>query len=85
VKYDIVEVKFRQILMQQLDVPPDALVPEARFDEDLGVDSLSRIELGLAVAEAFDFDEVPDEITLACPTYGHALVALRAAWLASGR
>jgi acyl carrier protein len=85
VRYDPVEAKLRQILAQQLDVPYEALVPEARFDEDLGVDSLARIELGLAIAEAFDFDEVPDEITLACPTYGHALVALRAAWFASGR
>lgn len=50
----------KRIIMQQLDVEESEVVPNARFEEDLGADSLDRVELIMALEEAFGI-EIPDE------------------------
>jgi acyl carrier protein len=55
-----IEGKVRQIIVRQLDVSEDEVVPEASFIDDLGADSLDLVELVMAMEEEFDV-EIPDE------------------------
>ena len=50
----------RQIIVEQLGVKPEEVVPKADFVDDLGADSLDTVELVMAFEEKFDF-EIPDE------------------------
>ena len=54
-----VEAKVKQIIMDQLGVEAAAVKPEASFVDDLGADSLDRVELVMALEEAFGV-EIPD-------------------------
>jgi acyl carrier protein len=54
-----VEAKVKQIIMDQLGVEAAAVTPAASFVEDLGADSLDRVELVMALEEAFEV-EIPD-------------------------
>ncbi|HHY85440.1 MAG TPA: acyl carrier protein [Verrucomicrobia bacterium] len=49
-----------EILADQLDVGGEQLTEEARLMEDLGADSLTLIEITMAIEERFDIS-VPDE------------------------
>ena len=46
--------KFKACAIDVLQVPPDKVVPEARFGDDLDADSLDLVELVMALEEAFD-------------------------------
>jgi acyl carrier protein len=52
--------KVKQIIMEQLSVEESEVTPAASFVDDLGADSLDRVELIMALEEAFDL-EIPDE------------------------
>ena len=51
--------KIREIVVEQLGVEAEQVVPEANFVEDLGADSLDTVELIMAFEEEFDV-EIPD-------------------------
>ena len=51
--------KIREIVVEQLGVDAEQVVPEANFLEDLGADSLDTVELIMAFEEEFDV-EIPD-------------------------
>ena len=51
--------KIREIVVEQLGVDAEQVVPEAIFVEDLGADSLDTVELIMAFEEEFDV-EIPD-------------------------
>ena len=55
-----VELRVKKIIVEQLGVDEDKVVPKARFVEDLGADSLDTVELVMAFEEAFDI-EIPDD------------------------
>ena len=55
-----VEVQVKEIVVEQLSVEADKVVPEASFINDLGADSLDTVELVMAFEEKFDL-EIPDE------------------------
>jgi acyl carrier protein len=55
-----VEEKVNQIVIEQLGVEPSEVTPEASFVDDLGADSLDRVELVMAFEESFGL-EIPDE------------------------
>jgi len=55
-----VEEKVKNIIVEQLGVSPDAVVPEASFIDDLGADSLDLVELVMVLEEEFG-QEIPDE------------------------
>ena len=55
-----IDVRVRDIIVEQLGVKPDQVTPEAKFIEDLGADSLDTVELIMALEEEFGI-EVPDE------------------------
>ena len=52
--------KVKQIIIDQLSVEEAEVTPAASFVDDLGADSLDRVELIMALEEAFDL-EIPDE------------------------
>ena len=55
-----VEEKVKEIIVEQLSVETDKVVPEASFINDLGADSLDTVELVMAFEEKFGL-EIPDE------------------------
>ncbi|HCM43116.1 MAG TPA: acyl carrier protein [Candidatus Omnitrophota bacterium] len=55
-----VEDKIKEIIVEQLGVKPEEVVPEASFVDDLGADSLDTVELVMAFEEEFG-TEIPDE------------------------
>ena len=57
-----IEEKVREIIVNELGASPDKVVPEAKFVEDLGADSLDTVELVMAFEEEFGI-EVPEEET----------------------
>ena len=64
--------KVKKIVVEQLDVEPDAVKPDASFANDLGADSLDTVELVMALEEAFDI-EIPDEVAEQIDTVGKAV------------
>ena len=55
-----IEEQIREIIVEQLSVDPEKVVPEASFTDDLGADSLDTVELVMAFEEKFGL-EIPDE------------------------
>src|SRR5438128_859376 len=55
-----IDDKVKQIIIDQLGVEESEVTPNASFVEDLGADSLDRVELIMAIEEAFDL-EIPDD------------------------
>jgi acyl carrier protein len=54
------EERINQIVVEQLGVEVSEITPDASFVDDLGADSLDRVELVMAFEEAFGL-EIPDE------------------------
>ena len=55
-----VEEKVKHIIVEQLGVSGDEVVPSASFVDDLGADSLDLVELVMVLEEEFGY-EIPDE------------------------
>ena len=55
-----IEEKVKNVVIEQLGVSADEVVPEASFVDDLGADSLDLVEL-VMVLEAEFSKEIPDE------------------------
>ena len=55
-----IDEKVKQIVTEQLGVDQGEVTTSASFVDDLGADSLDRVELVMAFEEAFGI-EVPDE------------------------
>ena len=56
----VVEEKVKQIIVDQLGVEPSEVTPASSFVDDLGADSLDRVELIMALEETFGV-EIPDD------------------------
>jgi acyl carrier protein len=50
------------VIREQLDAPNDRITPAASFIRDLGADSLSLIELALALESKFDVDIAVEDV-----------------------
>jgi acyl carrier protein len=55
-----VEEKVKNIIVDQLGVSADEVMPSASFVDDLGADSLDLVELIMVFEEEFG-QEIPDE------------------------
>lgn len=70
------EAKVREIIVEQLGVTPEQVVPEASFIDDLGADSLDTVELVMAFEDAFSI-EIPDEDAEKLQRVGDAIEYLK--------
>ena len=52
--------KVKSIIVDQLGVEEEQVIPDASFVDDLGADSLDQVELVMALEEEFGL-EIPDE------------------------
>ena len=55
-----IEDRVKKIVVEQLGVKEDQVIPTAAFVDDLGADSLDTVELVMALEEEFEV-EIPDE------------------------
>jgi len=60
--------EFARRVSEALDIEPDELVPGARFDEDLGLDSYDLVELLTLVEEMGA--RLPDSVAVGIQTLG---------------
>jgi acyl carrier protein len=63
------------ILVEELGVPEAQLIPDARLQEDLGADSLTLVEIALALEDRFNLS-IPDEEWEKVSTVGDLFEAL---------
>ena len=70
------EDRISELIVDQLGVTKDEIVPEASFIDDLGADSLDIVELVMAMEETFDI-EIPDDDAEKIQTIGDALSYLK--------
>ncbi|MBT4821121.1 MAG: acyl carrier protein [Lentisphaerae bacterium] len=64
--------RVREIIVDQLGVNSEQVVPEAKFVEDLGADSLDTVELVMALELEFGA-EIPDEEAEKLQSVGDAI------------
>jgi len=67
-----VQDKITEIIVEQLGVKAEEVIPEASFVDDLGADSLDTVELVMALEEEFGI-EIPDEDAEKIQTVGDAI------------
>ncbi|MFM7713513.1 MAG: acyl carrier protein, partial [Microcystis sp.] len=63
--------RVKKVVVEQLEVEPEKVTPEASFANDLQADSLDVVELVMALEEEFDI-EIPDEAAEQIDTVGKA-------------
>lgn len=71
-----IEERITKIVSDHLAVKPDAVTTDAKFDEDLGADSLDQVELIMAMEEEFEC-ECPDDDAVKINTLGQATAYFR--------
>lgn len=71
------EARLKKIVADRLGVEESAIVPEARFAEELKADSLDLVELIMALEDGFGVD-IPDEVAEKILTVGDALTYIDA-------
>ncbi|HEY1772460.1 MAG TPA: acyl carrier protein [Gammaproteobacteria bacterium] len=71
-----IEERITKIVSDHLAVKPEAVTTDAKFDEDLGADSLDQVELVMAMEEEFEC-ECPDEDAAKINTLGSAAAYFR--------
>lgn len=57
-----IEDKVRDFLIEDLEVEEDAIAPEARLKEDVGIDSLDFVDIVVIVERNFGFKIKPEEM-----------------------
>ena len=58
----VIPPKLKQILLDELDVTEDELLPDASFLNDLGCDSLSLYSLAVRLEEEYEVEIEDDEM-----------------------
>jgi acyl carrier protein len=64
--------KVKKMIVEQLGVSESEVVPEAKFIDDLGADSLDIVELVMALEDEYGI-EIPDEDAEKIETVGDAI------------
>jgi acyl carrier protein len=67
-----IESKLTDLLVDELGLERDKIANEAKFEEDLEVDSLGVVELLMAIEDNFDV-KIPDEDAEKITTVGEAV------------
>lgn len=69
--------KLRDIIVDKLSVTPEQVTMEAKFQDDLGADSLDVVELIMEIEEQFGIN-IPDEDAEKIVTVGDAVKYIEA-------
>ncbi|MET0544981.1 MAG: acyl carrier protein [Caulobacterales bacterium] len=64
--------RVKKIVVDHLEASPEKVTDKANFIDDLGADSLDRVELVMAFEEEFSI-EIPDEAAERIETVGDAV------------
>ena len=72
-----IESKLTDLLVDELGLERDNISSEAKFEEDLEVDSLGVVELLMAIEDNFDV-KIPDEDAEKITTVGEAVDVIAA-------
>jgi acyl carrier protein len=64
--------RVKKMIVEQLGVNEAEVVPEAKFIDDLGADSLDIVELVMALEDEYGI-EIPDEVAEKIQTVGDAI------------
>ena len=72
-----IEVRVKQIIVEQLGVNENEVQPNAKFIDDLGADSLDLVELVMALEEEYNM-EISDEDAEKIQTVGDAIEYIKA-------
>ncbi len=67
-----IEERVKEIIIKQMGVNKDQVMPETSFINDLGADSLDTVELVMELEDAFDIN-IPDEDAEKIQTFGDAI------------
>ena len=67
-----VQDQVKKIVVDHLGIDESKVVPEAKFIDDLGADSLDTVELVMAFEEKFGI-EIPDDAAETIQTFGDAV------------
>ncbi len=67
-----IEEQVKEIIIKQMGVNKDQVMPETSFINDLGADSLDTVELVMELEDAFDVN-IPDEDAEKIQTVGDAI------------
>lgn len=57
-----IEDKVRGFLIEDLEVEPEKITPDARLKEDIGIDSLDFVDIVVIVERNFGFKIKPEEM-----------------------
>jgi acyl carrier protein len=68
--------ELKEVLVRYLDAPPEKIVPEASFRDDLGATSVVIFDLILELEDHFGI-EIPDEEAVLITTVGDAVEYLK--------
>ena len=63
----------RTMIAEQFAVDPAGVTMETSFEDDLGADSVDLVELMMAMEEAFEVEEIPEEELADMKTVGDAV------------
>jgi acyl carrier protein len=69
--------RLKQIVVDQLSVTPEQVTKEAKFQDDLGADSLDVVELIMKIEEEFKI-QIPDDEAEKIATVGDAVSRIEA-------
>lgn len=53
--------KIKEVMVESMNIDPELIVPEARLEEDLEMDSLSAVELAMELENTFDI-QIEDDV-----------------------
>ncbi len=58
ISLDAVVQKVKEIIAHQFDLKAEDIKGDAEFKKDLGADSLSMVEMAMAIEDAFETEEI---------------------------
>lgn len=60
--HEEIEQKVRDFLIEDLEIEPELIKPEAQLKEDIGIDSLDFVDIVVIVERNFGFKIKPEEM-----------------------
>ena len=60
----------RAMIAEQFAIDPASVTMETSYEDDLGADSVDLVELMMAMEEAFEVEEIPEEELAGMKTVG---------------